>query len=220
MSRSHTQTGAITSMEMGASTHSGEVPWPVDWRHGGGTVQNFAAAAWQVPTGATNSIHQVGVLMGLPGLVEVAVAVGMLCAAVGFSLGLAIGCGRQPRWAERGSFVHKVSIGFATLDRLDAVMLRFEVEEGSRLAGVEVAELRLPSGSGVALITRGPDVFLPSGSTVLRTGDQVLAVTARAQVGEVEDRLRSVSRFGRLAGWYETLETNSAQALGVRRGTV
>ena len=33
-----------------------------------------------------------------------------------------------------------------------------------------------------------------------------------------EDRLRSVSRFGRLARWYEELEpTNSAQALGVRK---
>jgi hypothetical protein len=158
-------------------------------------------------------------LMGSAEL-ELAVSVGMLCAAVGFAVGLAIGRGRQPRWSEKGSFVHKVSIGFATLDRLNAVLLRFEVEPGSRLSGVEVDELRLPPGSGVALITRGPDVFLPGGSTVLRTGDQVLAVTARDRVAEVEERLRSVSRFGRLAGWYETLEpVNSARALGVRRRT-
>jgi len=150
--------------------------------------------------------------------IELAVSVGMLCAAVGFSVGLAIGRGRQPRWAEKGSFVHKVSIGFATLDRLDAVLLRFEVEPGSRLAGVEVDELRLPTGSAVSLITRGPRVIVPSGRTVLRTGDQILAVAARDRVGQVEDRLRSVSRLGRLAGWHETLEPkNSAQALGVRR---
>ena len=79
---------------------------------------------------------------------ELAVSVGMLCAAVGFTVGLAIGRGRQPRWEEKGSFVHKVSIGFATLDRLDAVLLRFEVEPGSRLAGVEVDELRLPARIG------------------------------------------------------------------------
>ena len=152
---------------------------------------------------------------------ELAVSVGMLCAAVGFSVGLAIGRGRQPRWAEKGSFVHKVSIGFATLDRLDAVLLRFEVEPGSRLAGVEVDELRLPTGSAVSLITRGPRVFVPSGRTVLRTGDQVLAVAARDQVGQVEDRLRSVSRWGRLARWYEGLERkNSAEALGVRKRPV
>lgn len=151
--------------------------------------------------------------------VELVVSVGMLCAAVGFAVGLAIGRGRQPRWAEKGSFVHKVSIGFARLDRLDAVLLRFEVEPGSRLAGVEVDELRLPTGSAVSLITRGTGVFVPDGRTVLRTGDQVLAVTARGQVGRVEDRLRLVSRAGRLAGWYEALEsTEAAHAFGVRRG--
>ena len=149
---------------------------------------------------------------------ELALSVGMLCAAVGFTVGLAIGRGRQPRWAEKGSFVHKVSIGFATLDRLDAVLLRFEVEPDSRLAGVEVDELRLPADSAVALITRGAEVLVPTGRTVLRTGDQVLAVTSRHRVGHVEDRLRSVSRFGRLASWYEAIEPRSPiEAFGVRR---
>jgi len=152
-------------------------------------------------------------------ILEVALSVGMLCAAIGFAVGLAIGRGRQPRWEQKGSFVHKVSIGFAALDRLDALMLRFEVEEGSRLSGVEVDELRLPTGSGVALITRGSEVFLPHGSTVLRTGDQVVAVTARDQVGQVEERLRSVSRFGRLAGWHETVDPSPAQDFGLRRRT-
>jgi NhaP-type Na+/H+ and K+/H+ antiporter len=151
---------------------------------------------------------------------ELAVSVGMLCAAVGFTVGLAIGTGRQPRWQERGSFVHKVSIGFATLDRLDAVLLRFEVEPESRMAGVEVDELRLPEGSSVALVTRGSEVLVPTGRTVLRAGDQVLAVASRTSVGQVEERLRSVSRFGRLARWYSELEpVNSAQALGVRKRT-
>jgi len=149
---------------------------------------------------------------------ELAVSVGMLCAAVGFTVGLVIGRGRPPRWVEKGSFVHKVSIGFATLDRLDAVLLRFEVEPGSRLAGVEVGELRLPAGSAVSLTTRDSEVFVPDEHTVLRTGDQVLAVAARDQVGRVEDRLRSVSRDGRLAGWHAGRETkDSVQALGVQR---
>lgn len=150
--------------------------------------------------------------------VELAVSVGMLCAAVGFTVGLAIGCGRQPKWQEKGSFVHKVSIGFATLDRLDAVLLRFEVEDGSRLAGVEVDELRLPEGSAISLITRDRQVVVPEGSTVLRTGDQILAVADRNQVGAVEERLRSVSLSGRLAGWYEAIDPeHNAQVLGVRR---
>lgn len=148
---------------------------------------------------------------------EIAVSAGMLCAAIGFAIGLAIGRGRQPRWAEKGSFVHKVSIGFATLDRLDAVLLRFEVEEDSRLAGVEVDELRLPEGSAISLITRGKTVIVPSAHTSLRIGDQVLAVAAIGQVSEVEQRLLSVSRLGRLATWYEALEPEtSVRSLGIR----
>jgi cell volume regulation protein A len=136
-----------------------------------------------------------------PYLVEVAVSVALIASAIGFAVGLAIGRGRQPRWQERGSFVHKVSIGFATLDRLDAVLLRFEVEPSSRLAGVEVGELRLPAGSAVAILARGKEVIVPDTSTVLRTGDQVLVVAALGQVTRVEERLRSISRHGRLASW-------------------
>lgn len=160
---------------------------------------------------------RVEVLMGT-GALELAVSVGMLCAAVGFAVGLTIGRGRDPRWREKGSFVHKVSIGFASLDRLDAVLLRFEVEAESRLAGVEVDELRLPRGSAVSLVTRGTEVFVPSGRSVLQHGDQVLVVAALGQVDMVEERLRSVSRDGRLAGWYDRLEpTTAVQELGVRR---
>lgn len=142
----------------------------------------------------------------------------MLAASVGFAVGLAIGRGRQPRWEERGSFVHRVAIGFATLDRLDAVLLRFEVEDDSQLAGVEVDELRLPTGASVSLVTRGREAFVPDGRTMFLAGDQVLAVAARDQVGQVEERLRSVSRYGRLAGWCEPLDDGgSARRFGVRR---
>ena len=84
-----------------------------------------------------------------PYLLEVAVSVALIASAIGFAVGLAIGRGRQPRWQEKGSFVHKVSIGFATLDRLDAVLLRFEVEPGSRLSGVETARNVRVSPGGV-----------------------------------------------------------------------
>lgn len=148
---------------------------------------------------------------------EIAVSTGMICAAIGFAIGLAIGRGRQPRWAEKGSFVHKVSIGSATLDRLDGVLLRFEIEAGSRLAGVEVGELRLPQGSGVALVMRDKDVFVPSGRTVLKLGDQVLTVAALGQVSQVEERLLLVSQHGRLAGWFEEGEPRAIKWRGTRR---
>ena len=160
-------------------------------------------------------------MTGTPYLLEVAVSVALLASAIGFAVGLAIGRGRQPRWQEKGSFVHKVSIGFATLDRLDAVLLRFEVEDGSRLAGVEIGELRLPEGSGVAIVTRGKEVIVPQDRSVLRMRDQVLVVAALGQVTQVEERLRAVSRYGRLASWAEDLDehSGSARAFGVRRRT-
>ena len=160
-------------------------------------------------------------MTGTPYLLEVAVSVALLASAIGFAVGLAIGRGRQPRWQEKGSFVHKVSIGFATLDRLDAVLLRFEVEDGSRLAGVEIGELRLPEGSGVAIVTRGKEVIVPQDRSVLRMRDQVLVVAALGQVTQVEERLRAVSRYGRLASWAENLDehSGSARAFGVRRRT-
>ena len=57
---------------------------------------------------------------------------------------------------------------------------------------------------------------------VLRRGDQVLVVAALDQVAQVEDRLRSVSRYGRLAGWAEDADVRdgpgrSARAFGVPR---
>ena len=51
------------------------------------------------------------------GLIYVPEPTSVFLLAIGFAIGLAIGRGRQPRWQEKGSFVHKVSIGFATLDR-------------------------------------------------------------------------------------------------------
>jgi cell volume regulation protein A len=62
-------------------------------------------------------------------------------------------------------------------------------------------------------------VLVPDARTVLRCGDQVLVVAALGQVAQVEDRLRSVSRYGRLASWAEDMDdpARSARAFGVPR---
>lgn len=87
------------------------------------------------------------------------------------------------------------------LEELGAEMLDVEVGPDSRLAGVEVFELRLPKGSDVALVVRAAETFVPGPSTMLRHGDRLLVVTTATVRGEVEDRLLAVSRDGRLAGW-------------------
>jgi len=90
----------------------------------------------------------------------------------------------------------------APLEDLSADLLQVTVPEGSRLHGVEIDELRLPAGAAVTLVVRGGDSFVPDGTTRLRTGDSLLVVATSAVRGEAEQRLRAVSRRGRLVRWF------------------
>lgn len=96
----------------------------------------------------------------------------------------------------------ELSIEHAPFEDLGATMMTFDVPPGSRLAGVEVAELRLPLGSLVALVLRDQRLFVPGADTVLRSGDHLLLAVSNSRRAATEERLRAVSRSGRLAGWY------------------
>ncbi|MEU8402841.1 potassium/proton antiporter [Nonomuraea sp. NPDC048892] len=97
---------------------------------------------------------------------------------------------------------HDLAVESAPLEELNADLLQVRVPPGSRLHGVEVYELRLPSGAAVTLIVRDGKSFVPSTTTRLRVDDQLLVVTTAACRDEAERRLRAVSRGGKLAGWY------------------
>ena len=90
----------------------------------------------------------------------------------------------------------------APLEELHADMLQAQIPEGSRLHGVEIFELRLPSQVNLALIVRDGHGFVPGPTTVLLTGDKLLIVTPTAVREQTERRMRAVSRAGKLAGWY------------------
>ncbi|CAM3982571.1 potassium/proton antiporter [Janibacter anophelis] len=87
------------------------------------------------------------------------------------------------------------------LEELGAELLDVVVAPGSRLAGVEVFELRLPKGANISLVVRGDETFVPDAHTRLWTNDRLLVVTPGDQREATEARLRSVARYGRLAGW-------------------
>jgi cell volume regulation protein A len=87
------------------------------------------------------------------------------------------------------------------LDMLDADLLEIKILATSKLAGVEVGELRLPVGASVSLLVRNGQPMVPNLSTPLRAGDDVLVVTPRRVRAATERRLRAVSREGRLARW-------------------
>ncbi|GAB2635285.1 potassium/proton antiporter [Kribbella swartbergensis] len=95
-----------------------------------------------------------------------------------------------------------VRIESAPLEELDATVLQFTVPDNSRLAGVSVAELRLPDDAVVTLIHREGRLFVPDQNTVLRANDHVLLAAANGGRAVTERRLRAVSRAGRLAYWH------------------
>lgn len=97
----------------------------------------------------------------------------------------------------------QVEVEAAPLERIAADLLIVHITVESRLHGVEVGELRLRQGTSVSLIVRGETSFAPERGTTLRTGDDLLVVTPRADREATERRLQAVSRSGRLAGWTE-----------------
>jgi len=97
---------------------------------------------------------------------------------------------------------HEVDIDVAPLESLGADMLQVQIPSESKLAGVEIGELRLPAGVSVSLVIRGKKAFVPERRTVLRAGDAVLVVAPSPLREQTVRRLRAVSRAGRLAGWF------------------
>lgn len=90
----------------------------------------------------------------------------------------------------------------APLERIAADLLQISITRKSRLHGVEVSELRLPTGASVSLVVRDGHSFVPDDRTVLKRADELLVVTPRKVREQTEDRLRAVSRSGRLAHWW------------------
>jgi cell volume regulation protein A len=94
----------------------------------------------------------------------------------------------------------------APLERVAADLLQVSITPRSRMHGVEVAELRLPTGSSVSLVVRDGLTLVPDQRTVLRRGDDLLVVTPRRLREATEARLRVVSHRGRLAHWLDSPE--------------
>ncbi len=97
-----------------------------------------------------------------------------------------------------------LGIESAPLERLQGHLLSVGIPKGSRMHGVEVAELRLPAGSAVTLIVREGESFVPLPTTVLRRGDELLVVATDPVRDAAERRLRAVGHGGKLASWLGT----------------
>lgn len=77
-------------------------------------------------------------------------------------------------------------IHLLNLQHPDLAIVDLKVGEGSPVNGVTMGNIDLPEDCIVAAILRGPELIIPSGSTELRAGDDVIAITHTDQ----EDALR------------------------------
>ncbi|MEV0915893.1 potassium/proton antiporter [Streptomyces sp. NPDC049967] len=111
---------------------------------------------------------------------------------------------RTLKIAEDPSEAADLGIESAPLERLRGHLLSVAIPAKSKMHGVEVGELRLPSGAGVTLVVRDDTSFVPTPPTVLRRGDELLVVTTDPVRDATEARLRAVGEGGKLAGWLGT----------------
>ncbi|MFC9324726.1 potassium/proton antiporter [Kitasatospora sp. NPDC057015] len=100
-----------------------------------------------------------------------------------------------------GAMGQDLGIESAPLEKLHGQLLSVTLSPTSRMSGVEVSELRLPTGAAVTLVVREGASFVPDKATVLRGGDELLVVTTDAVGEAAEKRLRAVDKGGKLAGW-------------------
>lgn len=89
----------------------------------------------------------------------------------------------------------------APLERLGADVLQVRILDQSRMHGVAVFELRLPTGVAVSLVVRDGVALTPAPETRLRHGDDLLVVCPAGTRPATERRLRAVAERGRLARW-------------------
>ncbi|MGC5363809.1 potassium/proton antiporter [Streptomyces sp. DT24] len=107
-----------------------------------------------------------------------------------------------------------LGIESAPLERLRGHLLSVAIPPRSKMHGVEVGELRLPSGSAVTLVVREEKSFVPAPATVLRRGDELLVVATDPVRDAAEARLRAVGEGGKLAGWLGTGDGNGVGGPG------
>ena len=87
------------------------------------------------------------------------------------------------------------------MEAIPADLLQAQIPPGSRLHGVEIAELRLPAEANVALIVRDSRGFVPDPATTLQAGDRLLVVAAAdARANRTEAARGEPGR--QLAGWF------------------
>ncbi|MBB5939812.1 potassium/proton antiporter [Streptomyces zagrosensis] len=123
------------------------------------------------------------------------------------------------KWLRLGDseLASDLGVESAPLERLRGHLLSLVIPKTSLMHGVEVGELRLPAGAAVTLVVRDGTSFVPSPTTVLRYGDELLVVATDPVRDAAERRLRAVSQGGKLADWLGTSDESTRRPKPPRR---
>lgn len=97
---------------------------------------------------------------------------------------------------------HEIQIDVSALEDMGAHVLQVTVPQESRLHGVYLSDLRLPTGTTVALLVRAGKPVPINSATRIDVGDHLLIVTPERKRSATERRLRAVARGGVLADWF------------------
>lgn len=79
-----------------------------------------------------------------------------------------------------------MSLGDGCTSGNDLIELTVPIQ--SRVAGKQIVDIGLPSGTLIIMIEKGGNRFVPCGSTVLEGGDHLLVLTNQPQ----SDQVRSI----------------------------
>ena len=74
-------------------------------------------------------------------------------------------------------------------DSVEALEFRVK-EEIDGITGIPLKELELKSGMLVACIVRGEEIIIPSGDDMILSSDNVIIVTAKAQIKGIKEILK------------------------------
>jgi potassium/hydrogen antiporter len=178
------------------SVVAGLLPFRVPWRQQ--VVISWAGLRGAVPI----VLATFPIVAGVPGSAHLLNIVFVLVVVFTLIQGPALPALARALGVIQPDQAREVDIESAPLDVLDAELLTLTVPAGSRLHGVEVAELRLPAPAVISLVIRDRATFVPAPDTRLREGDALLIVATAATRESAERRLRAVGRRGRLARWH------------------
>lgn len=185
----------VTFLARPLSVVLASLPFQVPWRE-------QAFLSWSGLRGAVPIVFAlIPLIQGVEGARELVDVVFVLVIALTIMQGTTLPFLARRLGLVRSGEAQEVQVDASPLDELSAELLQVHIQRGSKLHGVYMSELRLPTGATVSLVVRAGKSFTPQPTTRLNTDDQLLIVTTEEAREAAERRIRAVDRAGRYARW-------------------